>query len=88
MTEILFDICQRLGGYVWCSVVRDLILDRWQTIFSKHLALPQSFRNTLYMRTYIANNRLKCMISSISHENHTSHVYILDSFVIYIVFYI
>jgi hypothetical protein len=33
MTEIIFDTCQRLGGYVWCSVVRDLIVERWQTIY-------------------------------------------------------
>jgi hypothetical protein len=34
MTEMIFDTCQRLGGYVWCSVVRGLIVKRWQTIFS------------------------------------------------------
>jgi hypothetical protein len=28
------DICQRLGGYVWCSVVRDFIVERWQIIVS------------------------------------------------------
>jgi hypothetical protein len=33
MTEMIFDTCQRLGGYVWCSVVRDLIVERWQTIY-------------------------------------------------------
>jgi hypothetical protein len=35
MTEMIFDSCQRLGGYVWGSrVVRELIVERWQTIFS------------------------------------------------------
>jgi hypothetical protein len=34
MTEMIFDTCQPLGGHVWCSVVRDLIIERWQTIFS------------------------------------------------------
>jgi hypothetical protein len=24
MTEMIFDTCHRLGGYVWCSVVRTL----------------------------------------------------------------
>jgi hypothetical protein len=33
MTELIFDTCQRLGGVVWCSEVRDLIIERWQTIF-------------------------------------------------------
>jgi hypothetical protein len=33
ITEMLFDTCQRLGGHVWYSVVRDLIIERWQTIF-------------------------------------------------------
>jgi hypothetical protein len=31
----IFDICRRRGGHVWRgSVVRDLIVERWQTIFS------------------------------------------------------
>jgi hypothetical protein len=48
MTEMIFDTCQRLGGYVWFSVVRDLINERWQTIFrSKHPTKSQSFWNTL-----------------------------------------
>jgi hypothetical protein len=34
MTDMIFDVCQRLGGYIWCSVVWDLIVERWQTIFS------------------------------------------------------
>jgi hypothetical protein len=34
MTEMIFDTCQGLGGSVWCSVVRDVIVERWQTIFS------------------------------------------------------
>jgi hypothetical protein len=34
MTEMIFDSCQRLGGYVGCSVVLHLIVERWQTIFS------------------------------------------------------
>jgi hypothetical protein len=29
---MIFDTCKRLGGYVSCSVVRDLIVERWQTI--------------------------------------------------------
>jgi hypothetical protein len=33
MTKMIVDSCQRLRGYVWCSVVRDLIIERWQTIF-------------------------------------------------------
>jgi hypothetical protein len=33
MTEVIFDTCQRLGGYVWGSAVRDLIVEKWQTIF-------------------------------------------------------
>jgi hypothetical protein len=33
MTEMIFDTCQRLGGYVWGSVVRERIGERWQTIF-------------------------------------------------------
>jgi hypothetical protein len=31
---MIFIICQQLGGYVWCTVVRNLIVERWQTIFS------------------------------------------------------
>jgi hypothetical protein len=34
MAEMIFDTCQLLGGYVWCSVVRNLIVERWQTFFS------------------------------------------------------
>jgi hypothetical protein len=30
---MIFDILRRLRGYVGCSVVRDLIIERWQTIF-------------------------------------------------------
>jgi hypothetical protein len=33
MTEMIFDTCQRLEGHVWCSIVQDLIVERWQTIF-------------------------------------------------------
>jgi hypothetical protein len=49
MTEVIFDTCQRLGGYVWGSVVRDLIVEKWQTIFfrSKHPTIPQSFWNNV-----------------------------------------
>jgi hypothetical protein len=32
--EMIFDTCQRIGGYVLCGVVRDLITERWQTIFA------------------------------------------------------
>jgi hypothetical protein len=47
MTEEIFDTSQRFGGYVWCSVVRDLIVERWQTIFFryKHPTIPQSLYN-------------------------------------------
>jgi hypothetical protein len=31
---MLLDTCQRPKGYVWRSVVRALIVERWQTIFS------------------------------------------------------
>jgi hypothetical protein len=34
MTEIIFDICQRHGGHVWYNVLRDLIIEKWQTIVS------------------------------------------------------
>jgi hypothetical protein len=33
MTEMIFDTSQRLEGHGRCSVVRDLIVERWQTIF-------------------------------------------------------
>jgi hypothetical protein len=48
MTEMIFVTCQRLQGYIWCSVVRDLIVERWQTIFSG--PIPQSFWNILYLK--------------------------------------
>jgi hypothetical protein len=48
MTKMIFDTCQRLEGSVWCSVVRDLIVERWQTIFSDPSTIPQSFWNNLY----------------------------------------
>jgi hypothetical protein len=36
MTEMIFDTCQRLEGHVWCSIVQDLIVERWQTFLSEH----------------------------------------------------
>jgi hypothetical protein len=34
MTEMTFDTSQRLGSHVWCGVVWDLIVERWDTIIS------------------------------------------------------
>jgi hypothetical protein len=49
MTEMIFDTCQWRGGYVWCNVVRDLIVERWQTLFSD--TIQQSFWNPLFKGT-------------------------------------
>jgi hypothetical protein len=41
---MIFDSWERLGGYVWCSVVRDLIVEKWQTTFSD----PSTLRHHNY----------------------------------------
>jgi hypothetical protein len=43
MTEMIFDSSQRLEGHGRCSVVRDLIVERWQTIFSDPSTLRDHF---------------------------------------------
>jgi hypothetical protein len=47
-TKMIFYTCQRLGGYVWCSVVRDLIVERWQTSCSVSSTLPQHILEHFY----------------------------------------
>jgi hypothetical protein len=54
MTEVIFHTYQRLGGYVWCSIVRDLRYHQKVANYffrSKRPMIPQSFW-TLY--TFIA----------------------------------
>jgi hypothetical protein len=59
MTEMIFDTCQRLEGHVWCSIVQDLIVERWQTIFFRALLIIINFfdfelhitkKSTVYIR--------------------------------------
>jgi hypothetical protein len=38
---------QRCGGYVWCSVVRGLIIERWQTIFYDTTIILEHFVRTV-----------------------------------------
>jgi hypothetical protein len=58
MTEMIFDTCQPLEGYVWCSVVRDVIFERWQTIFPMQAPYDTTIILEHFLEAVMHNNCL------------------------------
>jgi hypothetical protein len=57
MTEMIFefDTCQWLRSYVWCSVMRDRIVERWQTILSDPSTLRYHNHITIILEHWHCN---------------------------------
>jgi hypothetical protein len=58
MTEIIFDTCQPLEGYVRCSAVRDVIFERWQTIFPMQAPYDTTIILEHFLEAVMHNNCL------------------------------
>jgi hypothetical protein len=84
MTEMIFDTCHRLGGYVRWNVVQDLIVERWQIIFSDSSTLR--YHNLFGpLCTFYFIDHLGVCVSK--HVKYRALLEILQTFTVFVLFY-
>jgi hypothetical protein len=52
---MIFDTYQRRGDHVWCSVLRDLIIERWQTL----LPIQAPYNTTIIFEHFVSRVQMK-----------------------------